>query len=70
MELKFPMNDQEFEQPCGCVVVKRWRGKRHPLWYIKGQEDGISENPLGMPSGCPDEKMVERVVQEFCPHKR
>lgn len=65
--------DKEFLQPCGCLVVKRWRGNRPPLWYIAGQDEGISENPLHAPFLYPekaDDSIIRLVLREFCPHQK
>lgn len=65
--------DKEFLQPCGCIVRKRWRGNRPPLWYIEGQDEGISENPIHVPflySDKADGNIIRKVLREFCPHQR
>lgn len=61
------MTDEvEFRQPCGCVVVRRARVDRLPFWYIAGQVEGITQNPLVGMLG--EGVAIQEVLRHYCPH--
>ena len=55
------------EGDCGCVVLKREREKRLPLFFIRGQGEGITENPLA--AGGNNDSYMASLSLQSCPHR-
>ena len=51
---------------CDCEVEKVYRKNKRPLFLIKGQSKGISENPFISNQG--DGYMASLLIHYFCPH--